>query len=118
MIPVISAFRAHRHKTLVGTFLALALFLAGCTGGGPEATLTVGAEGFEPPVVTVEAGTSFDLEVANDTKAVQTVTVEGRPGLRVLPGETSQRQIDSLDAGEYKVTLEGAPFEATVRAEE
>ena len=59
-----------------------------------------------------------DIEVVNDTKAVQTVTVEGRPGLRVLPGETSQRQIDSLDAGDHKVTLEGAPFEATVRAEE
>ena len=87
-------------------------------GGGAEATLTVGAEGFEPPVVTVEAGTSFDLDVVNDTKAVQIVTVEGRPGLRVLPGETSQRQIDSLGAGEYKVTLEGAPFEATVQAEE
>jgi Cupredoxin-like domain len=118
VIPVLSAFRAHRHKTLVGIFPTLALILAGCMGGGPEATLTVGAEGFEPPVVTVEAGTSFDLEVVNDTKAVQTVTVEGRPGLRVLPGETSQRQIDSLGAGEYKVTLEGTPFEATVRAEE
>ena len=68
--------------------------------------------------MTVDAGSSFDLEVVNDTKAVQTVTVEGRPGLRVLPGEASQRQIDSLEAGEYKVTLEGAPFEATVRAEE
>ncbi|HKG65779.1 MAG TPA: cupredoxin domain-containing protein [Solirubrobacteraceae bacterium] len=101
-----------------GFFVTLALGLAGCMGGGPEASLTVGAEGFEPPVVTVDAGTSFDLEVVNDTKAVQTVTVEGRPGLRVLPGETSQRQIDSLDPGEYKVTLEGAPFEATVRAEE
>ena len=87
-------------------------------GGGPAATLTVGAEGFEPPVVTVDAGSSFDLAVVNDTKAVQTVTVEGRPGQRVLPGATSQRQIDSLRAGEYKVTLEGAPFEATVRAAE
>ena len=116
MIPVLSALRAHRYKTLVGIFLTLPL--AGCIGGGPAATLTVGAEGFEPPVVTVEAGKAFDLEVVNDTKAVQTVTVEGRPGLRVLPGETSQRQIDSLDAGDHKVTLEGAPFEATVRAEE
>ena len=103
---------------MLGTFLTLALLLAGCMGGDPEATLTVGAEGFEPTEVTVDAGTSFDLEVVNDTKAVQTVTVEGRPGLRVLPGKSSQRQIDSLDAGEYKVTLEGAPFEATVRAEE
>jgi hypothetical protein len=101
-----------------GFLLTLALGLAGCTVGAPEASLTVGAEGFEPPVVTVDAGTSFDLEVVNDTKTVQTVTVEGRPGLRVLPGETSQRQIDSLEPGEYKVTLEGAPFEATVRAEE
>jgi hypothetical protein len=87
-------------------------------GGGPEASLTVGAEGFEPTELTVDAGKSFDLEVVNDTRTVQTVTVEGRPGLRVLPGEKSQRQIDSLAAGEYKVTLEGAPFEATVRAEE
>jgi hypothetical protein len=103
---------------LVGIFVTLALGLDGCIGGGPTATLTVGAEGFEPPVVTVDAGASFDLEIVNDTKAVQTVTVEGRPGLRVLPGETSERQIDSLEAGDHKVTLEGAPFEATVRAEE
>jgi len=116
VIPVLSAIRAHRHKTFVGILLTLSL--AGCIGGGPQASLTVGAEGFEPPVVTVDAGKSFDLEVVNDTKAVQTVTVEGRPGLRVLPGETSQRQIDSLAAGDHKVTLEGAPFEATVRAEE
>ena len=101
-----------------GIFLAIALGLAGCTGGGPEASLTVGAEGFEPPVVTVDAGQSFDLEVVNDTRAVQTVTVERRPPLRVLPGETSTRQIDSLEAGDHRVTLEGAPFEATVRAEE
>ena len=103
---------------LAGIWVTLALGLAGCMGGGPEASLTVGAEGFEPTEVAVDAGKSFDLEVVNDTKAVQTVTVEGRPGLRVLPGETSQRQIDSLGAGEYKGTLEGAPFEATVRAEE
>jgi hypothetical protein len=103
---------------LVGTFLALGVVLAGCLGGGAAATLTVGAEGFEPTEVTVDAGESFDLEVVNDTQAVQTVTVEGRPGLRVLPGEKSQRQIDALAPGEYTVTLEGAPFEATVRAEE
>ena len=96
----------------------MTLVLTGCFGGGSQATLTVGAEGFEPPVVTVEAGTSFDLEIVNDTRAVQTVTVEGRPPLRVLPGETSTRQIDSLEAGDHRVTLEGAPFEATVRAEE
>ena len=116
MIPVLSAFRAHRYKTFVGFFLALSL--GGCIGGGPKATLTVGAEGFEPPVVTVDAGRSFDLEVVNDTRAVQTVTVQGRPGLRVAPGETGTRQIDSLKAGDHRVTLEGAPFEATVRAEE
>ena len=103
---------------LAGIWVTLALGLAGCMGGGPEASLTVGAEGFEPTEVAVDAGKSFDLEVVNDTKAVQTVTVEGRPGLRVLPGVTSQRQIESLAAGEYKVTLEGAPFEAMVRAEE
>ena len=116
MIPVLSAFRAHRHKTFVGIFLTLSL--AGCIGGGPKAGLTVGAEGFEPPVVTVDAGKSFDLEVVNNTRAVQTVTVEGRPPLRVLPGEKSTRQIDSLEAGDHRVTLEGAPFEATVRVEE
>ena len=101
---------------LAGIFMTLAL--AGCIGGGSQASLTVGAEGFEPPVATVEAGTSFDLEVVNDTRAVQTVTVEGRPPLRVAAGETSTRQIDSLEAGDHRVTLEGAPFEATVRAEE
>src|SRR6186997_2430683 len=109
VIPVLSAFRAHRYKTFVGIFLTLSL--AGCIGGGPHASLTVGAEGFEPPVVRVDAGTSFDLEVVNDTKAVQTITVAGRPPLRVLPGQKSTRQIDSLKAGDHKVTLEGAPFE-------
>jgi hypothetical protein len=101
---------------LVGVFLTLAL--AGCIGSKPEASLTVGAEGFEPPVVTVKAGKSFDLEIVNDTKAVQTVTVAGRPPLRVLPGQKSTRQVDSLPVGDHRVTLETAPFEATVRAEE
>ena len=101
---------------LVGIFLTLAL--AGCIGSKPQASLTVGAEGFEPPVATVDAGESFDLEIVNDTQAVQTVTVAGRPPLRVSPGQTSTRQIDSLPAGDHKVTLEGAPFEATLRAEE
>jgi hypothetical protein len=100
----------------VGIFLIVAL--AGCIGSGPQASLTVGAEGFEPPVATVDAGKSFDLEIVNDTQAVQTVTVAGRPPLRVSPGQTSTRQIDSLPAGDHKVTLEGAPFEATLRAEE
>jgi hypothetical protein len=116
VIPVLSAFRAHRHKTFVGFLLVVSL--GGCIGGGPKATLTVGAEGFEPPVVRVEAGTSFDLEVVNDTQAVQTVTVAGRPPLRVPAGQTGTRQVDSLPAGDHRVTLEGAPFEATVRAEE
>ena len=116
MIPVLSAIRAHRYKTFVGFLATVAL--SGCIGGGPSARLTVGAEGFEPPIVTVDAGTSFDLEIVNDTKTVQTVVVEGRPGLRVLPGRTSARQIDSLEPGDHRVTLEGAPFEATVRAEE
>ena len=96
----------------------MTLALAGCIGGGSQASLTIGAEGFEPPVATVEAGTSFDLEVVNDTRAVQTVTVAGRPPLRVSPRQTSTRQIDSLPAGDHRVTLEGAPFEATLRAEE
>jgi len=102
--------------TIAGIFLTVAL--AGCIGSRPQASLTVGAEGFEPPVATVDAGKSFDLEVVNDTRAVQTVTVANRPPLRVLPGETSTRQVDSLKAGDHRVTLEGAPFEATLRAEE
>jgi hypothetical protein len=116
VIPVLSAIRAHRHKTFVGFLLTVSL--SGCIGGGPAARLTVGAEGFEPPVVTVDAGEAFDLEIVNDTKAVQTVTVEGRPGLRVLPGQTSARQVEALEPGDHRVTLEGAPFEATVRAKE
>jgi len=99
-----------------GIFVTIAL--GGCIGSRPQASLTVGAEGFEPPVVTVDAGSSFDLEVVNDTRAVQTVTVAGRPPLRVSPGQTSTRQVDSLEAGDHRVTLEGAPFEATLRAEE
>ena len=91
---------------------------AGCVGSRPQASLTVGAEGFEPPIVMVEAGKSFDLEVVNDTRAVQTVTVAARPPLRVPPEQAGTRQVDSLPAGDHRVTLEGAPFEATLRAEE
>jgi hypothetical protein len=116
VVPVLSAIRAHRYKTFVVLFTTLTL--SGCIGQAQQAHLTVGEEGFEPPVATVDAGKSFDLEVVNDTKAVQTVTVQGRPPLRVAAGQTSTRQIDSLAPGEYKVTLEGAPFEATLRAEE
>jgi hypothetical protein len=36
----------------------------------------------------------------------------------VLAGQTSTRQVDSLAPGDHRVTLEGAPFEATLRAEE
>jgi Cupredoxin-like domain len=96
--------------------VAFALFLTGC--GGTDVKLTIGAEGFEPPVLKVPAGRSFDLEVTNTTKAVQEVRVQGRPPLRAAPGITSTRQIDSLDPGDYKVTLLDAPFEATLRAEE
>jgi hypothetical protein len=54
--------------------------------------------------------------VRNDTRTVQTVTVTGRPGLRVRPGQTFSREIESLPVGDHKVTLEGAPFEATLRS--
>ncbi len=64
----------------------------------------------------VPAGESFDLKVVNDTKAVQTIVVAGRPGLRVSPGQTSTRQIEAFEEGDHKVTLEGAPFQATLRA--
>jgi hypothetical protein len=64
----------------------------------------------------VPAGESFDLKVVNDTKAVQTVVVADRPGLRVAPGQTSTRQIAAFDAGDHQVTLEDAPFRATLRA--
>ena len=94
----------------------LALAAGGCGGGG-DVRLTVGAEGFEPPVVTVRAEKSFDLEIRNDTRAVQTVTVADRPPLRVAPQQTGTRQVDALAAGDHRVTLEDAPFEATLRAE-
>jgi hypothetical protein len=100
---------------LLGGFLSIFL-LGGCGGGSTKVHLTVGAEGFEPPVATVDAGKSFDLEVENDTQAVQTVTVQDRPGLRVRPGETFSRDIDGLKAGDHKVTLADAPFEATIHA--
>jgi hypothetical protein len=93
-----------------------ALLLAGCNDGA-QATLTVGAEGFEPAIVRVPAGESFDLKVVNDTQAVQTVKVADRPGLRVSPKQTSTRQIEAFEAGDHKVTLENAPFQATLRAE-
>lgn len=96
-------------------FAVLACALAGC-GSGSQATITVGAEGFEPPIVSVPADESFDLEVRNDTRAVQTITVSGRPPLRLAAGQTSTRQIDSLPPGDYPVTLLDAPFEATLRA--
>ena len=115
VIPVLSALRAHPY--IINAAIVVVLALTGC-GGGSDASITVGAEGFEPPIVTVPAGKSFDLEVVNDTKAVQTVTVEGRPPLRVPPGAKSQRQVDSLAPGDHKVTLRDAPFEATLRAEE
>jgi hypothetical protein len=95
--------------------IVLAALLAGC--GGSEASLTVGAEGFEPPIVSVPAEESFDLEVRNDTQAVQTVTVAGRPPLRIAAGGTSTRQVEALAAGDHRVTLVDAPFEATLRAE-
>ncbi len=91
------------------------LLFAGCSGN--QATITVGAEGFEPPIVAVPAEESFDLEVRNDTRAVQTVTVAERPPLRIAPGRTSSRQIEALAAGDHRVTLADAPFEATLRAE-
>ena len=100
---------------ICGIFLTL-LLIPGC-GNGTQASITVGAEGFEPTIVEVPAEESFDLEVVNDTRAVQTVTVAGRPPLRVDAGQTSSRQIRSLAEGDHRVTLEGAPFQATLRAE-
>jgi hypothetical protein len=115
VIPGLSASRARGH-ILLGGFLST-FAIAGCAHGTTEVHLTVGAEGFEPPVATVAAGRALDLEVSNDTRAVQTVTVEGRPGLRVRPGQTFSREIEGLTAGDHRVTLEDAPFEATLRAE-
>ena len=74
----------------------MTLALSGCIGQEPQASLTVGAEGFEPPVATVDAGKSFDLEIVNDTQAVQTVTCRAPAAARAA-GQTSTRQIDSLD---------------------
>ncbi len=94
-----------------------AVFLAGCQDG-TQATLTIGAEGFAPAIVRVPAGESFDLKVVNDTRAVQTLVIADRPGLRVDAGQTSTRQVAAFEEGDHKVTLEGAPFQATLRAEE
>ena len=106
----------HILHAFVGIFLTLAL--AGCIGSRPQASLTVGAEGFEPPVATVDAGKSFDLEIVNDTQAVQTVTSPaGRP-CACRPGRRAPARSTRSPAGDHKVTLEGAPFEATLRAEE
>ena len=80
--------------------------------------MTVGAEGFEPAIVRVPAGESFDLKVTNDTKAVQTLVIADRPGLRIDAGQTTTRQVAALEPGDHRVTLEGAPFQATLRAEE
>jgi plastocyanin len=99
---------------LLGGFLSIFL-LGGCAGGTTDVHLTVGAEGFEPPLVKVDAGKAIELEVENDTRTVQTVTVQGRPGLRVRPGQTFSRELEALDAGDHRVTLSGAPFQATIR---
>ncbi len=112
LIRLLLAARADRHMAVCG--ILLALLLPACSGS--QATLTVGAEGFEPPVVSVPADESFDLEVRNETQAVQTVTVAGRPPLRIAARQTSTRQIESLAAGDHRVTLVDAPFEATLRA--
>ena len=74
----------------------MTLALAGCIGGAAGQPHGRRGEGFEPPVATVDAGKSFDLEVVNDTEAVQTRHRPGRPPLRVAAGQTSTRQIDSL----------------------
>ena len=63
----------------------------------------------------VDAGESFDLEVVNDTRRCRpSWSPTGRPAR--VAGQTSTRQIDALEAGDHRVTLEGAPFEATLRA--
>jgi hypothetical protein len=114
VVPGLSAGRALRHM-LLGGFLSI-LLLSGCAGGTTDAHLTVGAEGIEPPIATVDAGKAVELEVRNDTRQVQTVTVQDRPGLRVRPGQTFSRELEALSKGDHPVTLEGTPFRATIRA--
>src|SRR3954462_4327249 len=111
LIPVLSAFRAHRYMAVCGIFVTLLVAVAGC-GSAERVTLAVGAEGFEPPVLAVPAGKAFELEIRNDTRTVQTITVAQRPPLRVLPQSTGEREL-SLPAGDHRVTLEDAPFQAT-----
>ena len=84
-------------------------------GGSPEVHFTVGAEGFEPPVATVDAGKSFDLEVQNDTQAVQTVTVQGRPRIARPAGRDVQPRHRRAEGRRPQVTLSDAPFEATIQ---
>ena len=113
LVPHLTAARAVRYMAICGIFLTMALAAAGCRA--ERVKLTLGAEGFEPPVLAVPAGKAFELEIRNDTQAVQTVTVSGRPPLRILPRATGERELE-LPAGEHRVTLAGAPFEATLRA--
>ena len=72
------------------------------------------------PSLSGDPGTAFtyNLKVTNDTKAVQTLVIADRPGLRIDAGQTTTRQVAALEPGDHRVTLEGAPFQATLRAEE
>ena len=92
-------------------------------GGGDEepivhaVELTVGEEGFEPPELPVPAFFALRLTVHNRTAAEQTVTVAGRSPLTVGAGQDNVATIEGLAAGRHRVTLEGAPFKATLVAD-
>jgi hypothetical protein len=111
VIPVLSAFRAVRYKTFVGIFLTLSL--SGCIGGAPAATLTWGPRASSRRMVTVDAGKSFDLEVVNDTKAVQTVTVAGE----ARAAGTAGREEPAPDRLAPARRLQGDPGGGAVRGD-
>jgi len=79
--------------------------------------LTLGDEGFEPPEVRVPAFFALRLTVHNRTAIEQTVTVDHRPPMTVAGGDDGVATIEGLAAGRHRVTLEGAPFEATLVAD-
>ena len=79
--------------------------------------LALGEEGFEPPEQRVPAFFALRLTVRNGTAAPQTVTVAGRPPLTVAPDAAATATLEGLRPGRHRVTLAGAPLEATLVAD-
>jgi hypothetical protein len=118
LLPDLSARRAHRHIAFLLSFAAFGI--PGCEEKAPvgrDAALTIGAEGFEPPVVRVTADAPVELTLSNETAREQTVVV-GDVELAVPAGGAGGADLGVLREGRHEVTLEGTPFEATLVAED